>query len=102
MAVNRSETTLRSKLLARQRISPSVIRKNPALGPRGSSPFSISLKSYAVHKIYMRSGNCVVTAMLACLLTQILTILIFAGQVTSPSHIHRLDGHPRLIVISDI
>lgn len=50
----------------------------------------------------MRPGNCVVTAMLACLLTQTSTLVTFAEQAISPSHIDSFDGHPRLIVISDI
>ncbi|MBV8827773.1 MAG: DUF1593 domain-containing protein, partial [Acidobacteriaceae bacterium] len=50
----------------------------------------------------MRPGYWVLTAMLACLLAQASTPLMFAGQAISPSHIDNFDGHPRLIVISDI
>ena len=50
----------------------------------------------------MRPGYWVLTAMLACLLAQASTPLMFAGQAISTSHIDNFDGHPRLIVISDI
>lgn len=50
----------------------------------------------------MRSGHPIVTAMLACLLTQPPAVPALPGQAIPPSHMDHLDGRPRLIVISDI
>lgn len=43
-----------------------------------------------------------VTGPLASLLIQVAVPLLLSGQPVPPSHADNFDGHPRLIVISDI
>src|SRR6185312_8511928 len=49
----------------------------------------------------MKSSNRV-TGLLASLLIQVAVPVALSGQPVSPSHVDNFNGHPRLIVISDI